>query len=42
MAKKKTTAAETYHSKKDRKKFLEVDKAARLLIEKIENKEDVG
>ncbi len=42
MAKKKTTSAETYHSKKDRKRFLEIEKAARLLVEKIENKEDVG
>lgn len=35
-----TEKTETYHSKKDRKKFLEIDTAARLLIEKIENSKD--
>ena len=42
MTEKKTTAAETYHSKKDRKRFLEIDKAARLLIEKIEKSKENG
>jgi len=37
---KKPTAAEAYFSKEDRKKFLEVEEAALLLIEKIENTED--
>lgn len=42
MTEKKMTAAETYHSKKDRKKFLEIEKSARLLVEKIENSKGEG
>jgi len=37
---KKSMAAEAYFSEEDRKKFVEVEKAARLLIEKIENSEE--
>ena len=40
MTENKTTAAETYHSKKDRKKFLEVEEAARLLVDKIEESKE--
>lgn len=38
----KSIASEAYYPKEDRKRFLEVEKAARLLIEKIENSKGEG
>lgn len=35
MEEDKPTAAESYYSEEDRRKFFEVQKAAELLIEKI-------